>query len=110
LLSGAAVQHLYQAPAAVDVRDQLVPAAGTRVEQHIRASLGDGEQQIVDTGLIDAETGERVTEHPAHHRDAQRLPRQYQAELNVCGWSAGMDCPRSHPFLSPVTGNSQFTL
>jgi hypothetical protein len=51
------------------VRDKLVPAAGTGVQQHIGTGLGNGEQEIVNAGLINAESGERVTEHPAHYRN-----------------------------------------
>ena len=80
------VDYLKQAPLAADMRHELVSPAGPGVPEHVSAGLGDREEQIADAALINAEAGERIAEYPAHHRDAQRLPGEDQAELNVCGW------------------------
>ena len=106
----AAVEHLEQAALAADVRDKLVAAARAGVPEHVRAGLGDGEQQVVNAALVDSQAGQSVPEDPPHDGYAQRFPGEDQAELDVCGRLPRMKNPRSHPLLSPVAAVSQFTL
>jgi len=100
--AAAAVDHFKQAALAAYVGHKLVSPARPGVPQHVRAGLRDGEEQVADAALVDAEPSERIAEYPAHHRDAQRFPGEDQAELNVCGWFPRMEHPRSHPLLSPL--------
>ena len=107
--AAAAIDDLKQASLAADMRYHFVAAARAGVPNHIGASLGDREEDVTDAVLVYAQPDEGVAEDPAHHRDAQGLTGENQAELNVRGRLPRMEHPRSHPLLSLVAGYTPFT-
>src|SRR5262249_23032382 len=80
--TAAIVEHLQHNAVLADFGQHLVPDPRARVPQHIRARFSHGQQQIGDTFLVQAKPPEGVTQNMTHNRDAERLTREHQAELN----------------------------
>jgi len=53
------------------------------VGEHVGAGFGGREQDVVDGFLVHADAAQGVAEDPAHHRHAERLALEHQAELHV---------------------------
>jgi hypothetical protein len=108
--AATAVDDLQEAPLAAHMSYDLVPPAWSGMPHDVGAGLGHRKQDVADAAVVNPEANEGVAEHPAHHRDAQGLTWENQAEFNVCGRLPSMEHPRSHPLLSPIGGYRQFIL
>src|SRR5262249_8733084 len=82
--AGSLVGHLDLAADRAEAGDHRVtPDLPATVGQDVGAGFGGREQNVVDGLLVHAEPAQGVTEDAAHHRDAECLALENQAELRI---------------------------